>query len=210
MEPDEEAVLGNHLGGGGIGLGIFGDGDEVRAEILYGGDQHESPQVLHAAALVKEDMNTERIGRVGGHRRPGGGSPGRFFLRLFAAATLNFIHETINFIYDTVDRIRERFAVFDLLNLAAEEIHRLKEHIEQFGTHLHRHRVHGLLPDDEEEVLDTVCHRHQGRKLHHSGRTLDGMHDAENLIHTVLGERIRLLSGQQNAVQLLQQGVRLV
>ena len=33
---------------------------------IFSGDQHESPQVFHAAALIEEDVDAKGVGRIGG------------------------------------------------------------------------------------------------------------------------------------------------
>ena len=100
--------------------------------------------------------------------------------------------------------------IFNFFNLAAEKVHGLEQHIEQLGPVLLRHHVHTLLADQEEQILNPVRYRHQGAELHHSGGTLDGMHDPEYLIDAVLRKRIRLFCRQKDAIQLLQQGISLI
>ncbi len=144
-------------------------------------------------------MNAEGIGgvrRLRGRRGSGRGGGALRALRrcrrlcrsgsLRPAVSLNFIDQAINFIHDTVDRIREGFSVFYLLNLPTEKVHRLEDHVEQLRPELLRHHVDGFFPDDEEQVLDPVGHRHDVVELHHGRRTLYRMHDAEDLVDAVL------------------------
>ncbi|MPM39229.1 hypothetical protein SDC9_85862 [bioreactor metagenome] len=98
----------------------------------------------------------------------------------------------------------------DLLHLAAEKVDGRKHHVEQQPVVRFRNHIHGPLPNDEKHILNPMGHRGQGSIFHHGGSALDGMHDAENFVHVVLGKGIRLLRRQDDAVELLQQGVCLV
>ena len=109
-----------------------------------------------------------------------------------------------------VDRLRERFIVLYLLDLTAEEVHCLEQHIKQLRPGLFRDDVHTLFTNEEEQILNPVSHRHQGTELHHRGGALDCVHDPEYLVDTILRECIRLFRCQQDSIQLLQQGVGLV
>ena len=155
-------------------------------------------------------MDAEGVVLIDRVHRGGGGFAGGSALGLGGSLrggggriALNFINQAINFINYMVDRLREWFIVFHLLDLAAEKVHSLEQHIEQIRPGCLRDYVHALLPDDEEHILNPVGHRHQRAELHHSGRALDRVHDTEYLIDAVLGERIGLFRRQQNTVQLL-------
>ena len=162
---------------------------------------------MDAVGVVLVDGADGGSGGLGGGSAFGGG---RSLLGGSGGVALNFINQAINFIYDVVDRLREGVSIFNFFNFPPEEVHSLEQHIEQFRLCLLRNHIHPLFADDEEHVLDPVSHRHQGAELHHGGRTLDSVHDTENLIDTVLGKCIRLFRSQQDPVQLLQQGVGLI
>ena len=76
--------------------------------------KHKCPQVLHAGALVKEDL--EGVGEAGNGCRTGicrslrrsRRSPGR----RSGGAILNLLNKTINFLEKTVDSLSERLSVF--------------------------------------------------------------------------------------------------
>ncbi|MPN22116.1 hypothetical protein SDC9_169499 [bioreactor metagenome] len=53
-------------------------------------------------------------------------------------------------------------------------------------------------------------HRSKGFIFHHGGSALDGVHDAEYFIHIILRKGVRLFRREDDAVQLLQQGVCLI
>ena len=225
-EPHHKALVRDDLRRGGVALHVLRIADEIGAVVPDAVEHHESPQVLHAAALVEEGVDAEGVGLVrgdgglsrrtlrrgllsGGRGGPGGGG-GRLGGFFRAASALNFIDQAINFVHNTVDRHGEGFPVFYLLDLPAEEVHGLEDHVEQLRPQGLRHHVDGLLPDDEEEILDPVGHRHEGVELHHGRGTLDRVHDTEDLVDAVVGERIRLLGRQQDPVELLEKRVRLI
>ena len=76
-----------------------------RTDVLDGVDQHDRPHILHAAPLVKKDL--EGVGESGVLRLPGrlGGLPG-LSGRLCASA-LNLLDQGINFLQQTVDILRK-------------------------------------------------------------------------------------------------------
>ena len=226
----QKAVVDDLLGGGGVALHGGGVVEEVRlgAEALNRGDEHVGPQVLHAAAVVKE--HPQLIGEVGiagagggvvgaagigggsGRRRGGGGrcglgSGGGLFRRLLA---LNFSDQAINICKEAVDIFVKGLFCLHLLHFLAEIVHRVEHHVEQRGTVRLLHHGHRAFPDEEEHVFNPVGDGRQGVELHHGGGALDGMHDPENLVYIVLGEGIFLFCVQNDRLQLLQQRVGFV
>ena len=223
-ELEEEAVLDHHLGQGGVALHAGGLVGKVRfgAEALNGGDQHEGPEVLHAAALVKEDPEAEgelgaalrglggdggggsRLRRRGGSRRRRGSGLGWNFF------PLNFGDQTINISKETVDIFIKRLFCLHLLHFLPEIVYRVEHNVEERRTVLVLHHGHGALPNEEEHVLDAVGDPGQRIELHHGGRALDGMHDAEDFIDVVLRECIFLFRVQNDALQLLKKRIGFV
>ncbi len=215
-------MLNDSLGQRGVVFHPGGLVGEVRlgAEALDGGNQHKGPQVLHAAALVKEDP--EPVGELGaalrglgnGGGRLGGGRGGRGGSlrgrRLWNFFPLNFSDQTINISKETVDIFVKGLFCFYLLHFLSEVVHRMEHHVEERRTVLVLHHGHGAFPNQEEHVLDAVRNLGQRIEFHHGGRALDGMHDAENLIDVVLGECIFLFRVQNNALQLLKKRIGFV
>ena len=215
-------MLNDALGGGGVGLHIGGVEGEVAvvAHVLDGGDQHEGTQALHAAALLEVDLEAEGEAlRPGGGSLGGGGRAGRRFCgggrggrwRGFRhILALNFSDQGINICKETVDILIKRLVGLHLLHFAPEEVDGLEYHVEQRRAVFLGHHGHGVLPDDEEHILNPVGHRGQGVELHHGGGALDGVHDAEDLVHILLGEGIRLFRLKDDGLQLLQQSAGFV
>ena len=120
------------------------------------------------------------------------------------------LHQSINFLHQSVDIFSERLPVLNPLQLLAEKVDGLEEQIKQLRPQTFRYHIHGFVPDDGKHILGPVGNGHQGIVLHHGGRALDGVHDAENGVDILLGKAILLLGRQHNAVKLLQQGVGLI
>ena len=190
LEHQMEAAVDDLLGSGGIGLDGGGSEGEltVLGNIADGGDQHEGTEVLHTASLVVE--NGHYVGEIGvacnGHvgslrllsRRC-------IFCHFFA---LNFGDQAINILKESVDIFIKRLSGLNLAHFLAEIVDRLEHDIEQGKPVGLRYDIHGILANQEEHILDAMCHSCQSVEFHHGGRTLDGMHDAEDFVDVVLRE----------------------
>ena len=119
--------------------------------------------------------------------------------------SVNFVNEHINCVDKIVDIIRKRFATFDLAYLTAEVVDRFEQQVKQLRPILFRNDIHRIFTDQEEQILNTMCNRHERFELHHRRRAFQRVHDAENFIHIILGKRIRLFSRQHDIVKLFQQ-----
>ena len=208
FEVEHEARF-HYLGGrrrvGGHVLGLIA---EVRlgAEIPHGVGQHQGPDVLHAASLVKEHLQgVGKTGRLAGRRTAGRRRRGRR-----TAAALNLLNEAINFLKQAVDILSKGLLIFDVLDLLAEEVDGLEQQVKELRPLLLGHHRHGLVPNDGEQVLRPVGDGHDGIEFHHGGRALDGVHDTEDGVDILLREAVLLLGSQDDAVQLLEQGVCLI
>ena len=136
-EVKEKSGLNDLVGRGGIGFHTL----RLIGEILFAAkffdrvDQHISPQVFHAAALIKKDLQPIReTGGTGGGRRGGGGvssrcgrgrrgdsvrSSGRG-RRLLTG--MNLVDQSINFLQQGVDIFSERLLIFDVFQFPAEKV----------------------------------------------------------------------------------------
>jgi len=65
-----------------------------------------------------------------------------------------------------------------------------------------------VIPDVEEQIFHRMGQRGDGGEHHHARRTLDGVHDAENLVDVLLREGFRLFRVQQDFLEGLEQLVR--
>ena len=222
-ESQQEALGDDRLGGGGIHFHILGGIGELllAAKVAQLRDQHEGAQVLHSHALIEKDPQGVRIPRVlqflliCGSRCRGlrfclvcrGSGLG---LRCGVPSLFNFSNQPINFFKKAVDISRKGLAAFDLFHFAPEIVDGLEDQVKQRRPVLFLHHLHSLVPDHEEQVLNTVCDGGQGIIFHHGGSSLDGMHDPKYLVHIIFGKRIRLLRGQTDTVQLLQKRIRFI
>ena len=128
---EEEGKAGLHdlVGGGGIGIHALGLIDKVvfRTDFPHRGGQHIGPQVFHAAALVKKDLQAIGEFRLAGTGRGGGLSLSSGLLRRLLTAGANLLDQSINFLQQGVDIFSKGLLVFDVLQLLTEKVNGLKQ-----------------------------------------------------------------------------------
>ncbi len=70
-------------------------------------------------------------------------------------------------------------------------------------------RIDALVTDIEEQIFYMMCNTCKRAKLHHGGRPLDRMHDAEDLIDVIGREITDLLILYKHLIKLVQKRIRL-
>ena len=222
LEHQQEAVFDHLLGGGCVIFNARGHKEEVgfRTEVANCGDKHEGAEIFHAAALVEKDAQgigevrvpilrrARRHSRVLLFGRRGSRRSGRLPSPLRLA--LNFGDQAINICKKAVDIFIKGLSRLDLIDLRPEVVDGLEHQVEQRGTVFLRHDGHRVFSYNKEKILDAVRDRRERIKLHHGRGALDGVHDAEDLVHIVLRKGVRLFRFENNALKLLKQRIGFV
>ena len=100
-EAKQEARFHDLTGSGGIGFHTLRFIRHVRfgTELVNGVEQHVGPQVFHAAAFIKKDLQAEGISWITGPGGRGGRLSGsRSGVARALSAGLNLIDQSINFL----------------------------------------------------------------------------------------------------------------
>ena len=167
LEHQKKAVPDHLFRGGGVVFHCSGFKQKIRlcTEVLDGHHQHISPQVLHAASLVKKDM--QLIGEVrvaaGGfcgsgrfrrrNRRRRSRDRCRSFWRVFP---FNFGNQAINIFKKGVDIFIKGLAGLYLFHFRAEVVNGLKHQIKEAGPVFLGDNRHGIFTDNKKQVLDSM------------------------------------------------------
>ena len=204
-EGHEEAFLYNSRRSLGIRLHILRIIAEINAAFFYGVDDHVGPQVLHADAFFKKNMKETYgflvIGKVVRSRRGGSRLGGTGGCRFFHGSAADLFKEIVDIGGKRIQIRIQSFSGLHLLHLSPQKILGTEHQVKKFLLVLRVQGINALIPDIEEQIFYMMGDLSQGTELHHGRRTLDGMHDTENLIHVIQRKIADLLISHQHLVQ---------
>ena len=187
----------------------------ARIAALKGIDHGESADALHGAAvgeaqerfvIVQRAVRRGRglSGREGRRRRGVAGHDDLIFCggSLGGGLAGDFMQQLHGALVKRLHLAVRQQAVLDLGNLILKEIDALQHEADDGLPNIHGDvRV---LPERREHILHAVRQLGQPFVAHHGGGTLDGVHDAENLVDVGLFQYALLFAVKQHFLQLLQ------